>query len=75
LRPVTGGRSSHSASVSLSLSTGSPATGNILKGARPDFSNNLSASGPRISESCCAATTFRLFPENPDANRMYPEAV
>jgi hypothetical protein len=35
LRPVTGGRSSHSASVSSSSSTGSLATGNILKGARP----------------------------------------
>jgi hypothetical protein len=35
LRPVTGGWSSHSASVSPSLSTGTPATGNILKGVRP----------------------------------------
>jgi hypothetical protein len=35
LRLVTGGRSSHSASVSSSLSTGSLATGNILKGAGP----------------------------------------
>ena len=35
LRPVTGGRSSHSVSVSSSLSTGSLATDNILKGAKP----------------------------------------
>jgi hypothetical protein len=36
LTPVTGGRSSHSVSISSSLSTGAPAaTDNILKGAKP----------------------------------------
>jgi hypothetical protein len=35
LTPVTGGRSSHSVSISSSLSTGSLATDNILKGAKP----------------------------------------
>jgi hypothetical protein len=35
LRPVTGRRSSHSVSVSSSLSAGSLATDNILKGAKP----------------------------------------
>jgi len=35
LRPVTGGRSSHSVSVSSSLSTGSLATDNLLKGTKP----------------------------------------
>ena len=40
-----------------------------------DISPNLSASGPRISESGCATTTFRRFEETPDADRVYPRSV
>jgi hypothetical protein len=34
------------------------------------ISHTNGASGLRISESCCAATTLRRFEERPDADRM-----
>src|SRR5215475_11350785 len=46
-----------------------------LLGPSLDISPNLSASGPRISESCCATTTFWRFEETPDADRVYPRFV
>jgi hypothetical protein len=36
----------------------------------PDISHYLGASGRRISESCCATTTFWRFEERPDADRV-----
>jgi hypothetical protein len=38
--------------------------------ASPDFSRLKGASGLRISESGCAATTSRRFEESPDADRV-----
>src|ERR1700730_17048859 len=38
--------------------------------ASPDISHYLGASGRRISESCCATTTFWRFEERPDADRV-----
>jgi hypothetical protein len=39
-------------------------------GSSPHFSYKLGASGLRISESSCAATTLRRFEERPDADRV-----
>src|SRR5260370_20253370 len=36
----------------------------------PDISHYPGASGRRISESCCATTTFWRFEERPDADRV-----
>jgi hypothetical protein len=36
----------------------------------PDISHYLGVSGRRISESCCATTTFWRFEERPDADRV-----
>jgi hypothetical protein len=36
----------------------------------PDISHYLGASRRRISESCCATTTFERFEERPDADRV-----
>jgi hypothetical protein len=33
--------------------------------ASPDFSHQIGASGLRISESCCAATTFERLEKEP----------
>ena len=38
--------------------------------ASPDISHKISASGRRISESCCARTTFARFQDRPDADRV-----
>ena len=39
-------------------------------GPSTDISHYLGASGRRISESCCATTTFWRFEERPDADRV-----
>ena len=36
----------------------------------PDISPRIGASGRRISESCCARTTFNWCRNNPDADRV-----
>ncbi len=64
-----GGLAAFNAAVEAASSHNRVAIG-YLRTGNPGYLTQTGASGLRISESCCEATTFCRLAESPDADRM-----
>jgi MFS family permease len=56
--------------IGETLAHGEGRLSSLVVSALARISHKIGASGRRISESCCAATTFERFAERPDADRV-----